>query len=41
LHRAALTEVGQRVDQPVDEVPVAVAPPQEHRVGDVLVVVTD
>ena len=39
--RAATDEVGQRVDEAVDEVTVVVAPPQQDRVDDVAVVAVD
>ena len=38
---AAADEVGQRVDEAVDQVAVVVAPPQQHRVDDVAVVAVD
>ena len=38
---AAADQVGQRVDEAVDEVAVVVAPPQQHRVHDVAVVTVD
>ena len=39
--RAAADQVGQRVDEAVDEVAVLVAPPQHDRVDDVAVVAVD
>ena len=38
---AAADQVGQRVDQPVDQVAVLVAPPEHHRVDHVAVVAVD
>ena len=38
---AAVAEGDQRVDQRVDQVAVVVAPPQQHGVDDVVVVLVD